>query len=88
MSAPGPPNVLLVMADQFRGDCLGVEGEHPVLTPNLDGLAQEGTRFRRAYSTCPICIPARRSLLSGLTPSSHGLLGGQEGVEWDPPQTL
>lgn len=82
------PNILLIMTDQQRGDCLGVEGRHPVLTPNLDGLAAEGMRFARAYSTCPVCIPARRSLLSGQHPSTHGLLGYKDGVEWSPAHTL
>jgi len=68
------PNILLIMTDQQRGDCLGIEG-HPVLqTPNLDYLAASGVRFRSAYSACPVCVPARRTLMSGRKPSSHGVL--------------
>lgn len=82
------PNLLLIMTDQQRGDCLGLDG-HPCLqTPNLDSLAMAGMRFPRAYSTCPVCIPARRSLLSGLFPSSHGMIGYQDHEEWNPPATL
>lgn len=82
------PNIVLVMTDQQRGDCLGVEG-HPVLqTPTMDALADQGVRFSRCYSTCPVCIPARRSLLSGQYPRTHGMVGYQEGVEWNPPATL
>jgi arylsulfatase len=82
------PNILLVMTDQQRGDCLGVEG-HPVLqTPNMDAIAHHGVRFRRAYSTCPVCIPARRSLMSGQFPATHGLIGYRDGLEWNPPATL
>ena len=82
------PNFLLIMTDQQRGDCLGIE-DHPVLlTPNLDHLAASGVRFRRAYSTCPVCIPARRSLMSGQFPTTHGMVGYRDGVDWDPPATL
>jgi len=82
------PNILLIMTDQQRGDCLGVEG-HPVLqTPQMDELAGQGTRFSRAYSTCPVSIPARRSLMSGQFPATHGMVGYRDGVDWDPPATL
>ena len=69
---PRRPNVLLVTVDQWPGPLLGCE-DHPVIeTPTLDALAAAGTRFVRAYSECPICIPARRSLMTGTTPRTHG----------------
>lgn len=81
------PNIILITTDQHRGDCLGIEG-HPVLqTPNLDWLARSGTRFRRGYSECPSCIPARRVLMSGQGPAVNGMVG-MTGVEWNPPHTL
>ncbi len=68
------PNILLLMTDQHRGDCLGVDG-HPVQqTPYLDELALSGARFRKAYTACPVCIPARRTLMTGMKPASHGVL--------------
>lgn len=81
------PNILLIMTDQQRGDCLGGEGHPVLLTPNMDGIAAEGVRFSRCYSTCPVCIPARRSLLSGQFPATHGLAGNDTG-EWDVRYTL
>ena len=66
------PNVLLVIADQWSGTRLGCEGHPTIQTPTLDQLARNGTRFSRAYSECPICIPARRSLMTGSTTRSHG----------------
>ena len=67
------PNILLLMTDQQRGDCLGIEG-HPVLqTPYLDRLAATGVRFRKAYTACPVCVPARRTLMTGKKPRSHGV---------------
>jgi len=82
------PNILLIMTDQQRGDCLSAAG-HPVLmTPNMDSIGYQGARFSRAYSTCPVCIPARRSLLSGQFPATHGLVSYRDYVEWDAPPTL
>ncbi len=80
-----PPNILLIMTDQQRGDCLGVDG-HPVLqTPRLDALAASGTRFRRAYSACPLCMPARRTLMTGMTAAHHGLVGNVNDISLDYP---
>jgi len=74
------PNILLVMPDQMRGDCLSLEG-HPVLrTPNIDSIGREGVHFARAYTTCTSCIAARRSLLTGLHPATGGVVGYREGV--------
>jgi len=70
-----PPDILLLMPDQMRGDSLSSVGHPVVRTPTLDRLAREGALFRRAYTTCPSCIPARYSLLTGLFPQTSGLVG-------------
>jgi len=88
-ATPDRPNILLITTDQQRFDGLGLHApDGPLRTPNLDSLAARGVDFRRAYSTCPVCIPARRSLLTGLHPQSHGLRAYRDGLEWDPPFTL
>ncbi|HXK00813.1 MAG TPA: arylsulfatase [Verrucomicrobiae bacterium] len=71
----GRPNILLLMTDQHRGDCLGSDGNAVLQTPNLDRLARGGVRFRCAYSSTPTCTPARAALLTGMSPWSHGMLG-------------
>ena len=82
------PHVLLILTDQQRGDCLGIEG-HPVLrTPFMDSIGGEGTHFRHGYSESPTCIPARRTIMSGQSPAVHGMVGMEGGVQWDPPHTL
>jgi len=63
------------MTDQHRGDCLGLDGHPQLLTPNLDALGASGARFTRAYSECPICIPARHAIMTGLKPSTSGIVG-------------
>lgn len=78
------PNILLIMTDQQRGDCLSIEGHPVLLTPNMDSIAAQGVRFDKCYSTCPVCIPARRSLLSGQYPETHGIAGYYQEAEWEP----
>jgi arylsulfatase len=69
------PNILLIMPDQMRGDCLSLTGHPAVLTPNLDEIGGQGALFTHAYTTCASCIPARRSLLTGQFPSTNGMVG-------------
>lgn len=69
------PNLLLLMADQHRGDWMGCDGNRVLSTPNLDRLAGEGVRFTHAYSSTPTCTPARAALLTGMSPWRHGMLG-------------
>lgn len=84
------PNIVLITTDQQRFDGLSMNGAEELRTPFLDSLAADGVNFRRAYSTCPVCIPARRSILSGLHPARHGLNtnGPGEGQPFSPPTTL
>ena len=72
---PAKPDILLIMPDQMRGDCLSILGHPVVRTRQIDQLAEEGTLFRRAYSTVTSCIPARHSLLTGLFPQTSGSVG-------------
>lgn len=73
--ATSRPNLLLLMADQHRGDWMGCDGNKAVHTTNLDRLASGGVRFRHAYSSTPSCTPARAGLLTGMSPWKHGMLG-------------
>lgn len=60
-----PQNLLILMSDEHNPKVLGCAG-HPVIrTPNLDALARQGTRFTSAYTTCPICVPARAAFAVG-----------------------
>lgn len=74
------PNLVLIMTDEMRGDCLGAAGHPDVKTPFLDTLAAQGIRFSRAYSTCPSCIAARAALHTGLSQEHHGRVGYRDGV--------
>lgn len=82
------PNILLITTDQQRYDALGINGNRVLKTPNLDAMAANGTNFSRCYISCPVCIPARRTLLSGLHPDTHGMPGYRDGWEFEPKHTL
>lgn len=69
--AKRPPNVLLLMSDQHKPHCLGIDGNPVARTPNLDALARSGVRFDRAYCSNPVCVPSRASLLTGLYTHNH-----------------
>lgn len=64
-TASRPPNVLFILSDEHQRDVLGCYGNGRAQTPSLDALAARGTRFDRAYTNCPICVPARASLATG-----------------------
>ena len=66
------PNVLLICTDHWTGEQLGVAGHPAIQTPGLDEIAMCGVRYANAYSECPVCIPARRTLMTGLSPRGHG----------------
>jgi len=66
-AAPRQPNLLFLMADQFRFDLLSAMGNRIISTPNLDRVAREGALFRNAMSSCPVCVPARTTMLTGKT---------------------
>lgn len=64
-------NVLLITADQWRGECLSVLDHPCVKTPTLDALAGDGVLFRRHYTQATPCGPSRASLLTGLYLKNH-----------------
>lgn len=70
--ATNQPNVLLIVTDHWAAEHLGFAGNDAIITPGLNELSACGTRFTNAYSECPVCIPARRTLMTGMSPKSHG----------------
>lgn len=65
------PNILLITADQWRGDCLGAAGHRIVRTPNIDALAARGTLFLSHFAQAAPCGPSRASLYTGLYQMNH-----------------
>lgn len=82
------PNIVLMMVDQMRGDCLGVDGNEFIETPNLDMMATEGYNFENAYTAVPSCIASRAAILTGMSQKSHGRVGYEDGVSWNYENTI
>jgi arylsulfatase A-like enzyme len=71
--AASRPNILLLLADQWRAQAFGYAGDPNVRTPHLDRLEREAVHFTQAVSGVPVCSPARASLLTGQRPLTHGI---------------
>ena len=82
------PNIVFIMADQFRFDAIARHGNKLISTPTLDQWIANGFDFVNAYSATPTCVPARATLLSGLSQTSTGIVGYQEGANWNFPNKL
>ena len=74
-SRPARPSLVLLTLDTTRSDFIGAYGALDAKTPVLDSLADRGTRYARALTASPLTLPAHASLLTGLDPPAHGLLG-------------
>lgn len=75
-SAPSkkPPNIIIIIADQFRWDALGANGLNSMgLTPNLDSMARRGTLFRSHIANQPVCAPSRANLFTGQYQNRNGV---------------
>jgi choline-sulfatase len=60
-----PSNLIIIMSDEHNPKIMGCAGHSIVRTPNLDRLARSGTMFTSAYTTCPVCVPARAAFAVG-----------------------
>jgi arylsulfatase len=77
------PNIVLISTDHFRGDCLSRLGHRVAETPHLDSMSRQGAIFPHGYTPCPSCVPARRSLMTGQTPYTQGVVGYKDAVPWE-----
>jgi arylsulfatase A-like enzyme len=67
------PNVVVVVADEWRAQSTGYGGDRNVRTPTLDRMAAESISFETAVSSCPVCCPYRASLMTGQYPLTNGV---------------
>ncbi len=66
------PNIIFVISDQHRSCDLGCYGNKDIMTPNFDEFSKKAIRFSNCISNCPVCVPMRGSILTGLMPLRHG----------------
>lgn len=74
ISADNRPNLLFIFPDQMRGSAMGFLGEEPVLTPNLDRLAEQSIVFTEAASNYPVCSPFRAMFMTGQYSHHNGVV--------------
>ena len=75
------PNILLITTDQQRYDAAGDAAPAFLRTPHYDHLCREGVQFSSARADCPICVPARVSIMTGKTVFGHGMEGNGNTTE-------
>jgi arylsulfatase A-like enzyme len=80
-AAPGSPNVLVIVLDTLRADHVSSYGYQRPTTPEIDTLAQQGTLFENAISTCSWSLPSHVSLLTGRYVFEHGV-GNVDPMPW------
>jgi arylsulfatase A-like enzyme len=71
---PTRRNLLFLMTDQQRADTLFMRQCGREVTPHLNALAADSAVFQRAYTTCPLGVPARTALATGLYPTTNGVV--------------
>ena len=72
-----------MLPDQLRPDFLSCYGADFIDTPNIDWIANNGTRYDRAYSASPVCVPARTALLTGMNAIRNGVADNLHAVRGD-----
>ena len=74
--APGKPNIIYILTDQWRAQSTGYNGDPNLVgkTPNIDRLAAESVNFKNAISVTPVCTPYRAALLTGKYPTTTGMI--------------
>ena len=81
MEKKSRPNIIFILTDDQRWDALGYAGNPIIQTPEMDKLAKEGTYFKNAFVTTPICAASRASILTGLYERTHGYTFGQGNIK-------
>jgi iduronate 2-sulfatase len=80
---PGKYNVLFIISDDLSSRALACYGNSQCKTPNIDKLAEQGTRFTNTYCQYPVCGASRASFMSGLYPHQTGVLGNGDAKNID-----
>ena len=76
----GPPNIVIITADDLGYGDLGSYGHPNIRTPHLDRMAEEGLRWTSFYAQAPVCSPSRAALLTGRVHLRSGMFGRRTAV--------
>src|SRR5437773_6466272 len=72
------PNIIFILMDDMRWDCMSCAGHPFIKTPNLDRIAREGAMFNNFFVTLPLCSPSRSSFLTGKYAHATGIIDNTE----------
>ena len=75
LCSAAPPNVVLILSDDQGWTDYGFMGHEVIQTPNLDELARGSLVFEHGYVPAPLCRPSLASIVTGLYPHQHGVVG-------------
>ncbi|WP_345688954.1 sulfatase [Novipirellula caenicola] len=81
LKAETPPNIVFVLCDDHRFDCLGAAGHPFIETPHIDSIARDGAMLTRAYVTTSLCSPSRASILTGQYAHNHRVVDNYHPVD-------
>jgi len=76
------PNIIYIFTDQQSARMMSCVGNPWLMTPAMDYLAANGTRFERAYTTNPVCVPARVGMMTGWFPDTFGVRANRSGQKF------
>ncbi|MEX2607589.1 MAG: sulfatase-like hydrolase/transferase [Kiritimatiellia bacterium] len=80
------PNILFLMTDQQRWDCVGANGNKLIQTPHLDALARDSVNFSHSFASAMACVPSRACIMTGQHVTAHGVRS-TAGTQWLQPGT-
>lgn len=75
------PDILLITIDTVRADAIGCYGRESARTPNIDQLAATGARFQWAFTPRGATLPALTTVLTGVSPLAHGVIGNDHALQ-------
>jgi len=84
------PNIILILSDDQAWYDYSFMGHEHIQTPNIDRLAQQGVTFTQGFVPASLCRPSLASLVTGLYPHQHKILGNdpiiqdREKYNWGP----
>jgi len=83
-SGPRRPNIIYIFTDQQSATMMSCTGNPWLKTPAADYMAENGVRFERAYTTNPVCVPARTSFMTGQFPDTYGIRSNSNAKQFKP----